>query len=391
MKTPWKNTALDKLASVRGGKRMPKGRKLVNENTGYPYIRVADINDNGISKEDIKFVPLDVVDKISSYRVSAGDLYITVAGTIGKVGKIPKRLDGANLTENADLITNFSNEVDVDYLLYVLRSEVVQCEIQKVMTQNAQPKLALKRIRRFQIPLPPLPEQQKIAEILSTWDEAIAVTEQLIAALKKRKKGLMQRLLTGQVRFPGFDEEWRDVRLGDIFTERKEKDFENLPLLSITDSGITYRDNLDRRDTSSSDKSNYLRICPGDIGYNTMRMWQGRSSLSHLEGIVSPAYTILKPDSSVDPRFMAYLFKFRPMVYKFYRFSQGLVSDTWSLKYTNFSKIRARIPHLEEQQHIAEFFSLCDQEIELHRKRIQKIKIQKKGLMQRLLTGKIRV
>jgi len=205
MKTPWDVTELGKLADVKGGKRLPKGKVLVDENTGYPYIRVTDIGDAGISLEKIKYVPLDVVKKISSYRVLENDLYITVAGTIGLVGKVQKALNGANLTENADRITNISSSIDTDYLLYVLRSDIVQSDVRKVMTQNAQPKLALTRIRRFNIPLPPLPEQRKIAEILSTWDAAITQTERLLAALRARKKGLMQRLLTGQVRFAGFE------------------------------------------------------------------------------------------------------------------------------------------------------------------------------------------
>ncbi|NLF75673.1 MAG: restriction endonuclease subunit S, partial [Chloroflexi bacterium] len=194
-----------------------------------------------------------------------------------------------------------------------------------------------------------------------------------------------------EVRFPEFEGEWVEVRLGDVFSERKERGFADLSLLSVTEAGIVNRDELDRRDTSNEDKSNYLRICPGDIGYNTMRMWQGRSALSQAEGIVSPAYTILIPASAIDAQFMAYLFKFPPMIHKFWSYSQGLVDDTLSLKFPNFSIIKIDLPQLEEQQAIADLLAISDHEMETLSTYLQTLKTQKKGLMQRLLTGEIRV
>ena len=247
-------------------------------------------------------------------------------------------------------------------------------------------------ILKIPIPLPPLPEQKKIAVILSTWDEAIEMLESLVALKEKRKKGLMQSLLTGKKRLKGFYSNWIEYYLGDLFDERIEIGFNKLPLVSVTrDRGIVFRNMEDQKDTSSEDKSKYLHICPGDIGYNTMRMWQGVSGLSEIEGIVSPAYTILKPQKNVHGLFFQYLFKFPSMINYFYRHSQGLVSDTLNLKYSNFKKIKAFIPPLPEQKRIAEVLNTADNEINLHKEEIEKIKLQKKGLMQKLLTGKVRV
>src|SRR5699024_12878596 len=117
--------------------------------------------------------------------------------------------------------------------------------------------------------------------------------------------GLMQQLLTGKKRFPEFEgEEWVEVKLGEVFTERKEKECPHVDLVAITtERGVSDRDKLDRKDTSSSNKDNYKRIAPGDIGYNTMRMWQGGSGYSELEGIVSPAYSIGPPlEGKIDGR-----------------------------------------------------------------------------------------
>lgn len=248
-------------------------------------------------------------------------------------------------------------------------------------------------IRSYLFLCPPLREQRRIAEILGTWDEGIVLVEQRIEAARQRKKALMQRLLNGRVRFPEFaGREWHTVKLGEVFDERRERGSGDLPLLSVTDDeGIIYRDELDRRDTSSSDKSGYLRVCEGDIAYNTMRMWQGRSGVSEYEGIVSPAYTVCEPKPAIDVDFAGYLFQLPSVVYKFRRYSQGMVSDTWTLRFDNFAAIEVQIPGLQEQKRIATVMQTCDREIELLEQKRDALQRQKKGMMQRLLTGRVRV
>lgn len=203
----------------------------------------------------------------------------------------------------------------------------------------------------------------------------------------------MQQLLTGRKRFKEFKgERWQTFKLGELFSERVEIGRGDLPLVSITgQNGVVPRDSLAKRDTSSEDKSKYLRIAPGDIGYNTMRMWQGVAGLSKLEGIVSPAYTICIPSKRIDGQFAAYLFKHTPLVHLFLRHSQGLVDDTLALKFPNFARIHVTIPDVPEQRRIAAVLSACDREIELLQKQLAAIKEQKRGLMQKLLTGEVRV
>lgn len=122
-----------------------------------------------------------------------------------------------------------------------------------------------------------------------------------------------------------------------------------------------------------------------------MRMWQGRSALSGLEGIVSPAYTIVTPKGNIDVRFMAMLIQQPRIVYSFWTHSQGLVSDTLNCKYPDFSQVRVTIPSKNEQTAIAEFFIALRKEIELANKKLARLQDEKKGLMQVLLTGKKRV
>jgi type I restriction enzyme S subunit len=240
--------------------------------------------------------------------------------------------------------------------------------------------------------VPIVSEQKTIGKKLLTWDRAIDLTERLIAAKQERRIWLMQQLLTGKRRLPGFDKSWQTVHLGDAFTNRVEMNFPDLPLVAITgENGIVSREDLVRGDTSSEDKSRYLRICPGDIGYNTMRMWQGVCGLSQLEGIVSPAYTIATPNDDVDGEFMALLFKSSSVVHLFHRHSQGLVDDTLNLKWRHFAEIKVPIPEKKEQQAIAAVFRTADRELNLLRTQLDALREQKKGLMQQLLTGKVRV
>lgn len=241
--------------------------------------------------------------------------------------------------------------------------------------------------------LPPIEEQQKIAAILTTQDKVIELKEKRLAEKQRQKKYLMQQLLTGKKRLPGFNGAWKTDCLGKLFFERKETNCENIEMLAITGTqGIIPRKELDLKDNSSEDKSKYLRVCVGDIGYNTMRMWQGVSAYSNYEGIVSPAYTILKPSSSINAKYFAYLFKMSEIVFLFYRFSQGLVDDTRNLKYENFKKIKVCYPpDMKEQTAIAEVLSAADREIELLQQDIEQEKQKKKALMQLLLTGIVRV
>lgn len=202
----------------------------------------------------------------------------------------------------------------------------------------------------------------------------------------------MQQLLTAKRRLPGFSNPWKVHKLHKLFKERNETNRTDLPLLSITgDKGVILQTESEKRDTSNDDKSKYKRIAKGDIGYNTMRMWQGRSALSSLEGIVSPAYTIVVPNTDVDGYYMSLLFKQPRLVYDFWIHSQGLVGDTLNCKYRYFGQVRISYPSYIEQKAIANVLTAADREIELAQQKLELLRQQKRGLMQQLLTGKKRI
>lgn len=302
-------------------------------------------------------------------------------------GNIVKVEGKVFISEHA-IAVNTNAENDLTYLAYRME----EAKLNRLSESSAQPGLSVNKLTRLKFAFPPLPEQQKIASILSTWDEALANTKTLISQLKNRKKGLMQQLLTGKTRLSGFDCEWDEMKLGDFFTERKETKQVGKQLLSVGKGGVYPQDNSVKKDTSNSDKSKYKKICVGDIGYNTMRMWQGRSALSSLEGIVSPAYTIVTPKSNCNSEYFSYLFKLNEMIHKFYRNSQGMVSDTWMCKFKDFSIVKFMAPSsIEEQKAIAKVLNSADAEIIQQESYLAALQTQKKGLMQQLLTGKTRV
>ena len=383
----WREVRLENIAQVERGKFSARPR---NDPSFYggniPFVQTGDI-----SAAEGKLTNYSQTLNEQGLAVSRlfpkGTILITIAANIGDVALTTFDVACPDSLVAVQVKKGTSNE----WLAYYLQTR--KQELDRAATQNAQKNINLQVLRPLKILLPPLPEQRAIAAILGTWDRAIALTERRLAAAEQRKKALMQQLLTGRVRFPEFaGEEWREVRLGQALKERKERGYDDLPLLSVTaDQGIIYRDELERRDTSNADKSKYLRVREGDIAYNTMRMWQGRSGVSELEGIVSPAYTVCTPKPSTDIHFVGHLFQLPSIIYLFYRYSQGLVSDTWNLKFTNLGKIKVQLPGLEEQRRIAAVLNTCDRELDLLRRKRDALQAQKQGLMQRLLTGRVRV
>lgn len=243
----------------------------------------------------------------------------------------------------------------------------------------------------IQFDIPSVEEQTEIARYFSTLDSLIALHQRKLEKLQNMKKSCLQKMFpkdgatVPEIRFSEFQGDWEERTLGSCFDER----LESLPdgeLLSVTiGSGIKKFSELDRHDNSNTDKSKYKRVCIGDIAYNSMRMWQGASGRSPYEGIVSPAYTVVKPIGDIDTQFFAYMFKKKEIIHLFEINSQGLTSDTWNLKYPAFSKIVVRVPrNVEEQSRIARFLLELDELISCTEQEIEITKRMKKGCLQKM-------
>ncbi|WP_366941315.1 restriction endonuclease subunit S [uncultured Microbacterium sp.] len=281
-----------------------------------------------------------------------------------------------------------STRADAEWLAYALQNASMSSRIRLAATgtQSTMKNLSRSDFVRLPVDLPPLPEQRKIAEILRTWDDAIERFESLIlarnTAMLMRRNHLIDQQPSHEL-----------VPLGEVFVERVDRARSDARLLSVTRrQGVVRHSETGRKDSSSSDRSKYKSVLPGDIAYNTMRMWQGASGLVGEEGMVSPAYTVITPvRTRILPQFAAHLIKSERMIFEFQRNSQGITSDTWNLKFPAFARIRGAVPSLPAQSRIANMLDACSAEISLLDRQLELLRTQKRGLMQKLLTGEVRV
>lgn len=250
-------------------------------------------------------------------------------------------------------------------------------------------KLLKDSLLKITVNMPSLPEQQKIAEFLSTIDTVIEKQKETVAAWEERKKGVMQKLFSQEVRFKDDDgsefPKWEEKKLGDVFTERTERSKGGEVLLSVTIAqGVVRQSETDKRNIASENKSNYKAVKKSDLAYNTMRMWQGAEGVSEYDGIVSPAYTVITALEGNNSHFFEILFKQTIMLQVFQRYSQGLTSDTWNLKFPVFSEIKCLLPCEDEQNKIVKCVAVFDEVIEKQKATLAAWEELKKGLLQQM-------
>lgn len=387
--TGWKKISLDELAEIQTG--IAKNGNTAGDIIEVPYLRVANVQDGYLDLSELKTINI-LKKRLSTFRLEKEDVLLTEGGDFDKLGRGAVwngEIEPCVHQNHVFVVRPKKNILSSHFLSLQTGSDYGKKYFRKCSKQSTNlASINSAQLRQFPVILPTIPEQKAIASLLSTWDIAIEKTERLIAAKEKYFQALLDRLV-----FSKRNSDWNEVRLGKVFIERSEVRCADLPLLSIfREEGITLRSDTNRKDNSTEDKSKYLHICPGDIGYNTMRMWQGVSALSSFEGIVSPAYTVCIPiKEMIDGLFASFLFKHPWMIHQFYRHSQGLTSDTWNLKFHHFAEIKIWLPPLPKQKNIAAELILAAKEIALLKQKSAVIRQQKRGLMQKLLTGEWRI
>lgn len=392
-----------KVGNVKSGKRLPKGFHVTDMNTNHPYIRVIDMREGYIDTGDIKYVPDEAFPAIQSYRIFKDDIFISVAGTLGIVGQIPEYLDGANLTENANRITNI--KCDVKYLMYWLMSGIIQNIISQTQTLGAQPKLALTRIRNFPVILPPMIEQERIVEALMDIDALIMRLNKLIVKKKGIRQGTMQILVTGKKRLDGFSGGWITKpleQLCDLITDGSHESpseyldgFYMPSVKDMTDSGFDFSD------CKRISKADYERLvangCKPEIG--DVLIAKDGSMLKYVfpvkedrNIVILSSIAILRPKKNMlSSSYLTYYFRQPRFVEQVIKSNQtGTGVPRIVLK--NFKKIELHIPEeLNEQEAIAGILSDMDIDIWTLEKKLKKFTAIKQGMMEELLTGKVRL
>ena len=386
----WEMKQLGKVGVFSKGKGILKDQ-LVSE--GIPCIRYGELytSYDYTIKSFRSFIPAELA--LQSKEIKFGDILFAGSGeTIEEIGKSAAYVGNEKAYAGGDIIILSTNEsVNVECLSYSLETDFVRKQKRRLGQGNSVVHIYSSDLSTIICPLPPLPEQRAIAAILSKMDEAIQKNNQLIAQKELRKKWLMQNLLTGKKRLKGFGGEWRKVGAGEIFKSVSIKGFKNEELLSATqDRGIIPRSMLEGRVTMpDGSTSGYKLVEPGDFVIS-LRSFQGGLEYSYYRGIVSPAYIVLKPKEKINDEFYK-------QYYKSYEFIGRLatavigIRDGKQVSYDDYCIVKIPFPSFEEQTAVAEILQATEKELQLLKSKSEKLKAQKKGMMQQLLTGKKRL
>ena len=252
----WRWCKVDNVSTIKGGKRLPSGRSLLNDKTNHPYLRIVDMKNNTIIDDDIHYISEDVFAKIKQYIITDKDLYITIAGTIGNVGIIPSKYNNANLTENAVRATPLL--INKKYLMYLILSNYVQNQFIDKTHHVAMPKLAIERIKGVLIPIPPIQEQNRIVETVGTLLQLVETIDSdkidLSNLIKQTKAKVLDLAIKGKL-VPQDDNDESADKLLEKIREEKEK---------LIKEGKIKRDKNESYIYKNSDDNSYYEQIDGE-------------------------------------------------------------------------------------------------------------------------------
>lgn len=405
----WEVMPLSKAFHLQSGYAFKS--ELFSADQGVPIVRISNlpIDNKYVDLSDCVYYPASENIK-QQFIVHKKDLLIAMSGaTTGKTA-IYNYSYNAFLNQRVGVFKQTSDKVCYQYLQAIVESQLFTTRLQPLLIAGAQPNISPSDIENMIFPFPPLAEQRKIAEVLGVWDEAIEKQARLIEKLALRKRALMQRLLSAKLRLPGFSEPWEKVKLGDIghflSSNTLSRDCLNEQIGNI--KNIHYGDILIKLPTIvdasfihipyvNDDvivKSDYLKN--GDIIFaDTAEDYTVGKAIEIINiqaiPVTSGLHTIpFRPKSGIFVnRFLGYYVNSTDYRRQLQPLIQGI--KVYSISKTALCKTTLKIPTLSEQTAIAEVLTAADREIELAKEKLERLRRQKRGLMQQLLTGKKRV
>lgn len=369
------------------------------QDSGILFVTSENVRDGYLDVSEPKYLPVAFSAKERKSQLRKGDILINIVGaSIGRSCRFNLEGVEANINQAVCVLRPRSSDLS-DYIIQYLQSPGAIRKLLGQQSDSARPNLSLEDIRSFQFLVPPLAEQKRIAEILSTWDRAIERTEKLIANSEAQKKALMQQLLTGKKRLPGFDGEWRAVRYGDVLKEIKrpvrwsDEDIYNLISVRRRSGGAFHRESL--RGSDILTKSMHISKS-GDFVISKMQILHGASAvIPHaLDGFhISGSYISLVPRrSDFDIRFIGWVSKTPRFYHQTYISSYGVHIEKMTFILEDFLDWNFRCPPTKaEQGAIADALDAAEvlqADLKCHRDQLLR---EKSALMQQLLTGKRRV
>lgn len=332
--------------------------------------------DYEISKEYIPYENYEEVMRRGKPQI--GDVLITTEAPMGNVASIDR--EGFALAQRIIKLRGKEEVIQNNFLKFYLSSPKFQAELDEKSTGSTAKGIKGSVLHKMPLSIPPLPEQQKIAQILSTWDEAIQTTQLLLDKLESRKKGMMERLLSGKM-----------LEIGQVATHIsiRNKEDKVLPVLSCTKyNGLVDSLEYFGRKIYSDDTSTYKIVPKYTFAYATNHIEEGSIGYQskYVEALISPMYTVFETNELIND---IYLLKSDKYIKIYQQNMAGSIDRRGALRWNDFSKIKIPFPPIEEQTAIAKILDTADAEIQETKAYLKTLKQQKKGLMQSLLTGKI--
>lgn len=298
----WVWCKLKFIGDIKGGKRLPKGKSLLDYKTDFPYIRVADFEEGSINLDNVKFLDEDSYTKISNYTISSKDVYVSIAGTIGKVGIIPKCLNGANLTENAAKITNIVL-VSNKYLYYLLSSEYYQRKMQEASIATTQSKLALYKIGDLVLPIPSSKEQQRIVDKIQSLFEKLDKAKELIEEARddfeKRKSAIVYKIINK------FGNEKIKLKNCIRFITDKKEPVGGDVYIGLENMGKSI--GIISYSVAENVKSTKTKFNKGDILYGRLRPYLDKHDVADRSGICSTDILVMRSNGKFEARYIDYI------------------------------------------------------------------------------------
>lgn len=407
MKIPndWNMAKFGELAKITCG--VAATPEYVDAAIGVPFLSARNVQKERLDLSYFQHIPRELHEKLTkNTKPAKGDVLLTRVGAgIGEAAVVD--IDFEFSVYVSLTLIKCGKNLDSEYVKSLLNTNYYRyLATRDQFAGGGVQNLNVQMVKEYPIPVPPLPEQKKIAQILSTWDKAITTTEQLLANSQQQKKALMQQLLTGKkrlldnngVRFSG---EWKWLKVSDLLKVRKEKQVptKDVPLFSLTiEDGITPKSDRYNREflVKNTDEKKYKLVKPKDIVYNPANLRWGAINFSRMDHsvVVSPIYEVLflKDKNKTSLEFIAKKLMTPDQIGRFAAMVEGTLVERMAVKIEPFLATKLSVPPtLEEQQKIAAVLSTADQEVSALQQKLDALKQEKKALMQQLLTGKRRV
>lgn len=359
----------------------------------YPYVKVEDLNNCEKYQESSREYSDD-----NNTTIKAGSIIFPKRGASILNNKVRIAAKDIQMDSNMMAITPHTAIVDTEFLYIRILHE----RLYRIADTSSIPQINNKHIIPYKIAVPPLAEQRKIAEVLGVWDEAIEKQARLIEKLTLRKRALMQRLLSAKLRLPGFSAPWQKVKLGDIcerVTRKNIEDNQNVMTISAQRGFVAQTDFFNKSVASETLESYYLvfrdEFCYNKSYSNGYPMGAIKRLSEAEKAVVTSLYICfnVKPGTDANIDYLSYYFDNGGLNRGLTKIANegGRAHGLLNVTPKDFFGLSFEIPSLKEQTAIAEVLTAADREIELAKEKLERLRRQKRGLMQQLLTGKKRV